>query len=1354
MNRSIETVQSAWHTSVDWAKEHPNISIAIGTTLGVGLIYGAWKWWNSSEESDEKSEKKSSKWGWVKWVPVVGLAAALVAGGIYAADQVQGWMKDIELFKHRTFGEWKQLAKNELIKAKDHLPIVGKKHEGKKYNISDESYKFAEEKFRETRAKPDEKEIKKHFGLREDQSSPEYEQFVKDMHAKYDVLTDNSVTYARSDVTLHNYETSMIAALGQMREWFVRHEGVFVALALASTYQQGLANIRRLLTTGVSAGVSVALLITKISAEFTMMFAGTAISHPLASLFGFTGLLFGQKATIAAAKNMYLPENFTDFGLALATGQPIAKGVNVLSPIVVSYINKHSDDLKTLTDSFPEWVDSALSKFGDFISNSVPNAMTLKKWQTVEKIHTGSMKSLKTELEARQSEVRVKTSETGTEKGPLLRDALVQLDVFQKSYFACRTEQVTESDEPERALAALRQTLTKVGIETMEEGGVVRWKAEDGTLVDFCVDPKNKDPESIHTLSLRMHAVKDEDSVTFTAFRALYLLREKLGAGMETGERWVTNKTAAIIVGGMLYFTDSEHRDVFWSAPARLVRDLFPGVSWEQLAVDAADATVNAAIITLDLAAIARIKRFIVGGGAMFEKRTLIEMGWAINPLTAPFKVVRDAARGMIDLSIAKNLRTLTGESGRMANILFGRGGIRPEWVGIIDDSLDIKELQYVAKMMKLDDYEKLGIDALRAKMKTHVTDIIKHIYRGRLRHIFTGRKITNYDELRKAVELWYPNRSGVVRGAERVSKAMERSMDVVHAGWRILYDAVAQVWVGKGMIPFNNFVNLFKGIHFPPSLLSAIVKSKGALTMLANAIKCGAPAVQYFMKIATIAQKIAPVAGRAMLGLDVVMCIVEMHANQDRIAGTDNQSLKELYAMQDNLDIAAAASGTAMAVAWRVVGWAPQATRFLALKVGASTFVPAVIAFAAGKYVYGKAEAVTETWLSEQKDWEKKKPGLLRQKMDELGPGKRDYWQGWAGGTRTENWARWGWSRWSEMSRNEFSKWEEGVEKTIQDANSATRYKITRAYAAKMTQLLPGQGESDEDYSQRYLRFQQDQIGFISDATRGMFATSFGNEFQAAHTHAELMALSRALQANHDHKIMQIQMRAADGVMSSKDFDIADYTKFENSRSAIDGISPRDVIVTYQDVQRAEMLVNIAAVRELSPEDRMSKAVQDYNLQNSMLSEVRYDLALCDRNLRTYANVDSLPGWEWSNGLNDSRNVARHGLSIELRSIIRDEAHRMMVKQDLTLEDYKESVGKLSALLQDPNSFRHFYDLGIAKGKANKGELPGDQEAMLTLPWLRENLYVDHPPVSPAAPAAQPRDLAKRETAPETLVA
>ena len=1305
VERSWEWMKEKGQQTFDWAKEHP---VAIGSTLGVGLLfYGLWRWWKGGGKKEEKSEKKESLfWRVLKWIPVVGLVA--VAGyGIYEGVQ---WMK-------KNFSSLEK-AKDLLAKAKEeakHLyDRAFKGNEWEKYKISEENFQHAQSKFRETRKSPDEKKIRQYFGLQEGQSSPTFEEFMKDMHAKYDVRPERGITYARADAALENYEESIGASLQQLGQWLEAHAGE-IGLITVVAYRLGLFRIRDILR----AGESVAKTAVKISKEFVMM----GLRHPIISLLGMGAAFLTERAVIAASKHTYLPENFSEIGKVLAGDQPLVDG-DALPATVALSIQSGRDDLKTLTGNLSAWVDGALSSFYDVVFNKVPEALGLKKWETVQRIHENACQSLKRELESRRSDVNVTTAATSAETGALYKEALERLEIFKKAFLDHRTEHVTESNEPESTLENLRNVLTELHIENAEEGGIIRWKAQNGTMVDLCVDPRIKDPDRVHALSIQMHEVKDETNFTHVVFREFYHLREKLERTTERGEWGLPGgKVVATMVGGVIYFTDPENQEEFWMAPVHLAKDLFPGTTWTEFAADAVGATTNAAIISFDIAAFARLKRLMVGGDVLLKKKSFLEMGWAVNPFTAPFRIVRDIARGMVDVSIARNLKTLTGEGGRLANILFGKSGIRPEWIGIIENSMDEKELQYVAKLMGEGEIQGKNPLQIKDLLRSRVMEKIKNIDWRPLRELFGKTHIKNYPDLYDAIGLWYTERTGLAKSAERVAKTMDQTMDVARAGWRKLYDTIALVLKdesGGVSIPMAKIEEVLSKVHIPPALVDAFAKSRGAALMLVNAVRNGGgAAVEYLVKLGTIAQKIAPVAGKAALGLDALICVVEISMNRMRIAGTDNQSLKELYALQDRVSVANAVAGTAMGVTWCAVGWAPASTAWYA--VGASTFAPAVVAFAAGKYMHGKAEEVAETWIMEQRDWEKKKPGELRQKMEELAPGQRTYWQGWAGGTRAENWARW-----AAMSSTDFHQWEAGVERNIQDANSASRYKITRAYIARMTDLPPLQGESDSAYTKRFARFQQDQIGYCSDQTQGKFDTPQAAEFRNAHTHAELMEISRSLKALGKHQMIRVVKGDASGDLVEQEFDLARYVDFGNAQAAIDGVRPLTVINAYREDRQRNLLLQTAAMREALPGDATSMALQDFDLQHFILMEVRHDLSICDRNIRNNEHVSALPGWEWTGGLDKARNITRFGMSVALRSCIRDEAHRLRAKTDVTTEDLKAAILRATALLDNPDYFRKFYDLGLQEQGARQSEIPEDQEVLLTVPWLMKNLFRD----------------------------
>jgi hypothetical protein len=507
-----------------------------------------------------------------------------------------------------------------------------------------------------------------------------------------------------------------------------------------------------------------------------------------------------------------------------------------------------------------------------------------------------------------------------------------------------------------------------------------------------------------------------------------------------------------------------------------------------------------------------------------------------------------------------------------------------------------------------------------------------------------------------------------------------------------------------------DDVMELLSKIDVPPSVIVAFTKTKGALQMLLNASKGGAAAMEYLMKLGAYAEKLKPALGGALVGLDVLVCAIEMAMNRIRIAGTDNPALKELYAMRDQVSLAQAAAGTAMGVAavksgFAITGAASWST------IGASTtaisFVPAVIALAGAKYAHGKLEAVSETWLSEEKDWLKKTPSELRSKMSEMGPGEQSYWQGAAGGTRLGDWV----NR-ATMTNQQYAKWQEQVGKTIEDANEGTRFSMTRAYLAQTTELHRRENESDASYKERSARFLADEAMFVASMSEGTFGLQMNPVYRNAHTHAEIRALCEELTACGGSQVISIERTDDNGKPYEKEFDIADYGQFKNPTEYRDGICALDIIHAFQKQQRGITMMQSALLKEMGADQSKREAL----LQRSMLLEVRHELAQCDEKLLTA----DLRGWEFGGGEAEQRDLVRYAVSKEFRNLLHIESVRLHSKELATPEDMEKSIKKLMFFLQqNPAEFEKL----AAREKNKPGE--ADSAVYLDLGWNMNNLDI-----------------------------
>ena len=470
-----------------------------------------------------------------------------------------------------------------------------------------------------------------------------------------------------------------------------------------------------------------------------------------------------------------------------------------------------------------------------------------------------------------------------------------------------------------------------------------------------------------------------------------------------------------------------------------------------------------------------------------------------------------------------------------------------------------------------------------------------------------------------------------------------------------------------------DDILAILSKIDMPAEIANAFAKSKGAMQMLLNASKQGgSAAVNYLTKLAGVTRIASKVGGGAVLGLDVLLCAFEMAMNQMRIAATDNKDLKDLYAARDNVSLANAAAGTGFGVSLYAVGWAPAGA-----VVSASTFAPAIPALIVAGYAHGKIEAVTETWLKNEDDWAKESAGTLRAKMKELGVGKQSYWQNAANGTRFENY-----TRWLAMSGEEFDKWEEQGYKTVEDANELTRYKLTKAYLARMTDLPQRKGESQEQYDERFKTFQRDQLTYVRDTTDGAYGTVNTYLYRNAETHATLMTLSRDLKAKNASQILTLQIDSdADGKPEEKEFDLATYADFKNTRETRDGLNVNMIIAAYEKQERQLALVQSRIIREIGSTDPEALRSQEFVLQNAILKEIRHDLPLFEENLLK-ADVKGL---EITGGEDATRDRIRFAMSTELRTLLRTEAVNLRMKENVSVADIEAAIDRIKSFLQQP---------------------------------------------------------------------
>lgn len=312
------------------------------------------------------------------------------------------------------------------------------------------------------------------------------------------------------------------------------------------------------------------------------------------------------------------------------------------------------------------------------------------------------------------------------------------------------------------------------------------------------------------------------------------------------------------------------------------------------------------------------------------------------------------------------------------------------------------------------------------------------------------------------------------------------------------------------------------KLINLDAEVFALIKESPGAQKIIAGAVQTGdVSEIARAMNAASAARNFRVglnVVGAVGDGFGAYMAYRDYMANGSRIetalAKTKNPALVELY---KNANYMYAAEGTQGAAGLAIGGIA-----IVKAAVGGETFLtalgtsgglimlPVAAATLSGGFVYRKAEGVTETWLRNAKDWEKSlSPGEILEKLKELGPGQRGYWQGWAQGTVAEQIGRLQ-SAGETGDVDAYRRWEEEGGQRIEKANEGTRVELTKAYVVKTSLLAKKPRETDEQYKRRFDLYVMDQMEYLGRMTEGSFSYMLGDTYANARKYAEMLSQMR----------------------------------------------------------------------------------------------------------------------------------------------------------------------------------------------------------------------------------------------------
>jgi hypothetical protein len=1102
----------------DEKKRNVGLAITLGVTAVVGAL--AWTWArgkNAAAAGREAAEARGG--GWFK-----KLAIALGIGGL-AFLGYQGYKLNK---KHDSlasaYEDLKNQGKNMVDSGKDALKSIIR-GPGEKYKLKEDQYQEAERTYRRTRGtdKKDIQKIREIFGLKDGETSKEYEEFTQEMSKKYETKNEKGVTYAKTEVALHNYEESMKVALNELLHWITNH-GAEIGLIALTLQGTGLVNIRTILQGTATVAVKSAL----VAKEMAKM----AIKHPLLSLFTVGGSLLAMKATLSATKDCFIPENFRELAKACTGDADLILG-DVTESVNAGMMSLRTDavELASIGENFGTWVGNAITSFGMTVLEKAPETLAQTKEEISVERNANALDSLRHRLENDKTNAATSSDRAKDQAVPKYEVALEKLGIYQSVLTKERLEKVTTSDAPQEALAELRRALEEVGITLEVKDGIVYWKQPDDTLTDLSVDPTVKDKEKIYALSSRMRQGEEGDG-TYVWYRALSHWRERQQRNMDRIPGMETipgGKVLAMVIGNVIYFTDPEnHKSGFWTAPASLGIELFGDKPWAEKFGDVGVATTESVMMSLSAATLAKVKRAAIGGGKLFSynewsignaAKGIIKM----NPFTAPLNVLQDVSRGVIDFDTFMKIRlfkttdgTALKGGGRFANILLGHAGIRPEWIGIVETTKNEAELRRIGSMIpevakgnlqgkKLEEIRKVVKEAILKQLKE--TKIIDKEF---LKYMETG----SYDDVYNAAKEWYGTRSWLSRQAERVSTGLElrshirnplargRSSSGVQA---VAETADATAGAAKGTAEvvkagakeFKTFDELKDAID----AAKAAKNNKELATLMKNpllreAANEGNKAARALLRVQRLLTG-AKWAGRGLSFLGVLIDAAMIYENEGAISEaqkTGNVGMQQT--LESKRLVIGGQAGVGLLGMLALSG--PQALAVAPFYIGTSVYTSKIY------------DAVVD-WEKSSNDWLKQSPDELKNSLDAIPYGHTNMGHRAALGDSVVSYA---WKRLPIVGRSDkkLEQEEEDQSNSVEAINRNTRREILTAYFIKTMQAAQIPGETDAQFVQRMATPVRDRLAYINRMTGGTYIIQVPQFYEQAGSYADLMDMRRSL--------------------------------------------------------------------------------------------------------------------------------------------------------------------------------------------------------------------------------------------------
>jgi hypothetical protein len=620
-----------------------------------------------------------------------------------------------------------------------------------------------------------------------------------------------------------------------------------VAAAGLVGYEKGLFEIRDILRAGISIPDKIGRLSNCI--------AGFPFDHPFATAIGVGGILFAGGTAWAMSDSLYMPKTLG--GLArvqdgvyvsydagrkqpanrtstptLSPADAAAKAAAVNTGLGV--IAEKLQELQDIGDNITDWTKKQIERLPERMMNDLPELAAQRPQEAAAERSGELLDSFLDDLRARETEATIhadpQNSADKKSQPATIHEAIVALEQYKTSLAAAQAEN-GDRVQCVKDYEAARAALAVIGFTLSIEDGIVRWEDDKENSGDLCIDPSVSDPEQMLDLSRETRG-GGEGAPEYFFFRSILDLRTKSQDLMDRGEWMEENmipfqipggKIAAMIIGSMVYWVSGDHLGEYCCAPVTLIRSFFGNDSWSEFAAKLGERTTTAAIITAPVGLAAMTKRAVMGGDNIISVRSWKGLFGKINPITSTINLVRDAARGVVDFSVWRNFNSTPELSGLLANILTGKSGIRPDWIGFFDECKDtpqdMKKLQHIARQMGLNSDGNYSV--LKNKVGTKITDELKRVERL-LSKDGIGQGM-DYARLREKIIEWYKTDRKISRKFEQLAKAGEITKDLPFALVRTISGQIGKVKkVEQLILDGSKISDLYKQGHTIKTLYSA----------------------------------------------------------------------------------------------------------------------------------------------------------------------------------------------------------------------------------------------------------------------------------------------------------------------------------------------------------------------------------------------------------------------------------------------------------------------------------------------------------------------------------------------------